>query len=48
MSKKILLIESDAAMARVLSSVLEARGFEARVTGDGKDGLELARADRPE
>jgi len=48
MSKKILLIESDAAMARVLSSVLEARGFEARVTGDGKDGLELARADRPD
>jgi CheY-like chemotaxis protein len=48
MSKKILLIESDAATARTLSSALEARGFEARVTGDGKEGLELAKADRPD
>lgn len=48
MSKKILLIENDAAIASELASALEARGLEVRVTGDGKEGLELARDTRPD
>ena len=48
MSKKILLIENDAAIASELTRVLEARGLEVRVTGDGKEGLELARDGHPD
>ncbi len=48
MPKKILLIENDAATAADLARALEARGVETRVTGDGKEGLELARDERPD
>ena len=48
MAKKILLIESDGAFAQELADALEARGLQARVTGDGKEGLDLARVDRPD
>lgn len=43
MGKTILLIESDAAFAREMSAALEARGFAVRVSGDGKEGLDVAR-----
>jgi CheY-like chemotaxis protein len=43
MPKKILLIENDAAFAERLSGTLEAAGFDVRATGDGKEGLDLAR-----
>ncbi|WP_242392891.1 response regulator transcription factor [Anaeromyxobacter oryzisoli] len=43
MSKKILLIENDPAFAAELSHALEQTGFDVRVTGDGKEGLDLAR-----
>ena len=45
---KILLIESDSAFANELATVLEARGLEARITADGREGLDLAKVDRPE
>jgi DNA-binding response OmpR family regulator len=48
MSKKILLIESDPSFAREMAGALEARGLDPRITGDGREGLELARADRPD
>ncbi len=48
MSKKILLIENDSAFAEEVSHALEAAGFEARVTGDGKEGLDLARDFAPD
>lgn len=48
MSKKILLIESDSAFAEELSEALERHGLEVRVTGEGKDGLDLARAAQPD
>ncbi len=48
MAKKILLIESDAGFAREMSSALEQKGFETRMTGDGKEGLDLARDERPD
>lgn len=43
MPTKILLIENDAALASLLTDALESRGFEVRVTAEGKDGLDLAR-----
>lgn len=43
MSKKILLIESDAPFAEAMTSALEARGLEVRVTADGREGFELAK-----
>lgn len=48
MAKKILLIESDGAFAQEMSAALETRGLQARVTADGKEGLDLARVDRPD
>ncbi len=45
---KTLLIESDASFARELESVLAARGVEARITGDGRQAVEVARAERPD
>jgi CheY-like chemotaxis protein len=48
MPKKVLLIESDAAFARETSDALEAKGFQVRVTGDGKEGLDLAQEQRPD
>ena len=48
MAKKILLIESDGAFAHEMSAAIEARGCAARVTADGKEGLDLARVDRPD
>ncbi len=48
MSKKVLLVESDTAHARELYKALEACHVEVRVTGDGREGLELARDERPD
>jgi CheY-like chemotaxis protein len=48
MAKKILLVESDSGFAREMSSALERKGFETRTTGDGKDGLDLARDEQPD
>jgi CheY-like chemotaxis protein len=43
MPKKILLIENDSSFAAGIAESLETSGFEVRVTGDGKEGLDLAR-----
>jgi len=43
MPSTILFIENDAAFARDTSEALEKRGFAVRLTGDGKEGLDLAR-----
>jgi CheY-like chemotaxis protein len=43
MPKKILLIENDSAFAEGLTQALETTGFDVRATGDGKEGLDLAR-----
>jgi len=48
MPKKILLIENDSSFAAGVSESLEASGFDVRVTGDGKEGLDLAREWGPE
>jgi len=48
MSKTVLLIESDPKFAREMSAALESRGFGVRTSSDGKEGVELARALRPD
>ncbi|MCY1047354.1 response regulator [Corallococcus sp. bb12-1] len=48
MSKRILIVESDATLSATLQQALEARGFSAQTTGDGKGSVELIRRERPE
>ncbi|HEX8433837.1 response regulator [Archangium sp.] len=48
MSKNILIVESDTALSASLREALEARGFAAQETTDGKGSVELIRRDRPE
>ncbi|NOJ98662.1 response regulator transcription factor, partial [Corallococcus coralloides] len=48
MSKRILIVESDATLATHLQQALEARGFSAQTTGDGKGSVELIRRERPD
>ncbi|RKG57905.1 response regulator [Corallococcus sp. CA054B] len=48
MSKRILIVESDATLATNLQQALEARGFSAQTTGDGKGSVELIRRERPD
>jgi CheY-like chemotaxis protein len=48
MPKTILIIENDAAFAEEMSGALDAMGYRVRTTGDGKDGLEIARDLRPD
>ncbi|RKH53962.1 response regulator, partial [Corallococcus aberystwythensis] len=48
MSKRILIVESDATLATTLQQSLEARGFSAQTTGDGKGSVELIRRERPD
>jgi len=43
MPKKILLIENDATFASELTRALDDAAFEVRATGDGREGIELAR-----
>jgi len=47
MKKTILLIENDAVFAREITEALETAGFQVRVTGDGKEGLDLAKDASP-
>ncbi len=48
MSKSILVIDGDRPFASRISAALQARGVEARVCGDGPEGLEAARSRRPD
>src|SRR5512138_542103 len=48
MAKKILLIENDSAFAAGIAESLETSGVEVRITGDGKEGLDLAREVAPD
>ncbi|WP_415829647.1 response regulator, partial [Corallococcus exiguus] len=48
MSKRILIVESDATLATTLQQAMESRGFSAQTTGDGKGSVELIRRERPD
>lgn len=47
MPTTILLIENDAGFAREITEALEGAGYQVRLTGDGKEGLDLAREVAP-
>jgi CheY-like chemotaxis protein len=47
MSKNILIVESDTALSATLREALEARGFAAQETSDGKGSVELIRREQP-
>lgn len=48
MSKTILIVDSDAHVSSSLAAALEARGFQASETGDGKAAVDLVRTGRPD
>ncbi len=48
MAKKILLIDNDAALVGNVTQDLEVKGFEVLHSGDGKEGLDLARQQMPD
>lgn len=48
MSKKILIVEDDEQIARLLMRQLEAGGYKALKAGNGEEGLKLAREERPD
>jgi CheY-like chemotaxis protein len=48
MSKNILIVESDTSLSATLREALEARGFAAQETTDGKGSVEQIRRDRPD
>jgi CheY-like chemotaxis protein len=45
---KILVVEDDVLIARVYKTRLEADGYEVRVAGDGREGLKMLLADKPD
>src|SRR5687768_1838182 len=45
---KVLIIESDAAVARSLADNLGAAGIESQITADGTEGLTLAKSAQPD
>lgn len=44
---KVLIIESDAPVARALADALGASGIESQITADGTEGLTLAKSETP-
>ncbi|MBN1962340.1 MAG: response regulator [Deltaproteobacteria bacterium] len=45
---RVLIIESDAAVATSLTQLLEAKGVQTKVTADGGEGVSLARSFKPD
>jgi DNA-binding response OmpR family regulator len=45
---RILVVEDEAALAKVLKMRLEIEGFEVRTAGDGAEGMEMIAAERPD
>ncbi|MGF1509342.1 MAG: response regulator [Myxococcota bacterium] len=48
MAKDVLIIEAEDALAHSVSEALRQRGLTTRVTADGREGLDLAQAQRPD
>ncbi len=48
MAGTALIIDGDQAFAQELSAAFSTRGFDSRITGDGKQGLDMARAEPPD
>lgn len=47
-SKKIILLEDDKASARMLSTFLEAKGYEVRESYEGRFAIEMALREKPD
>ncbi len=48
MPKKILLIDDDPTLIKMVQPFLESRGFSVAVAVDGEEGIEKVKADRPD
>ncbi len=48
MSKKVVVIDDEADVRRFLVAVLEKNGYETSTAADGREGLELVRAEKPD
>ncbi|HBB67478.1 MAG TPA: two-component system response regulator [Elusimicrobia bacterium] len=48
MERKILIVEDEDVIARVLRIRLEALGYIVAVAGDGEEGLELVKKEKPD
>ena len=48
MPKKILIVEDEDLIAQVLCMRLEGLGYKAVVAADGKEGLEMAKKEKPD
>jgi DNA-binding response OmpR family regulator len=48
MKYRILVIEDDPHIAKILQVTLEHEGFEVLVAGDGQEGLKVAREEKPD
>ena len=47
MSKKVLIVEDEDLIAKVLSMRLENSGYKALIACDGEEGLALAKKEKP-
>lgn len=45
---QVLYVEDEPAVQRLVQFWLEDAGYEVRLAGDGKEGLEMVRAERPD
>lgn len=48
MARLVLVVDDDAALCEVMSEILAEEGYDVMVAGDGRRGLELARARLPD
>jgi DNA-binding response OmpR family regulator len=48
MAKKILVVDDEPHIAKLVASRLKANGYEVITAGDGKEGLDKARAEKPD
>ncbi|OGS28774.1 MAG: hypothetical protein A2218_11450 [Elusimicrobia bacterium RIFOXYA2_FULL_53_38] len=48
MSKKILIVEDEELIAKVLCIRLEALGYKVAVANDGEEGLDMAKREKPD
>jgi DNA-binding response OmpR family regulator len=45
---RVLVVDDDVSLARILSFVLSQEGFDVKVANDGDDAIEAAKIDRPD
>jgi CheY-like chemotaxis protein len=48
MAKKVLMIDDDPEFVDAISNLLDAKGYDVKSASDGKEGLEKAKAEKPD